>query len=190
MTQPTNLAEIILEKSSILFREQGYTATTIKQIANAAGCTTAALYYYYEGGKTEILHEVIRSLKKNDNLITEIQGCGSLAEFINQLTVTLAPSLPKIGEQMGWLMFEFSKLPVEEKKAVQAYILRIYQILKERILCFTEDESKAGQLALIFMNALIGYHQAFFKTEINQQIDFDINTYGQVLAGMIEKSLK
>ena len=86
MAAQTNLAEIILEKSSELFCEQDYVATTIKQIANAAGCTTAALYYYYEGGKTEILREVIRSFQSGDELLAKMEECQSLPEFISKLT--------------------------------------------------------------------------------------------------------
>ena len=41
MTQQTDLAEIIIEKSSELFREQGYPTTTINQIGKAAVSTTA-----------------------------------------------------------------------------------------------------------------------------------------------------
>ena len=59
MTEIPSLQDLIIEKASELFREKGYTATSIKQIAKASGCTTDALYYYFEGGKKHILREVI-----------------------------------------------------------------------------------------------------------------------------------
>ena len=59
MAEERGLAERILREAGDLFRQQGYAATSIKQIASAAGCTTAALYTYYEGGKAHVLREVI-----------------------------------------------------------------------------------------------------------------------------------
>ena len=53
MRTTTDLKDIILQKAGELFAQQGYTATSNKQIAKAAGCTAAALYYYFEGGKAQ-----------------------------------------------------------------------------------------------------------------------------------------
>jgi AcrR family transcriptional regulator len=188
MAQQTNLAEIILEKSSELFREQGYVATTIKQIARAAGCTTAALYYYYEGGKSEILSEVVRSFQKVDPSLISSKECSSLSEFIVHLTTTLAPALPLIGEQMGWLMLQFSNLPDEIQQTVQSHILDRHAMLKNQIICFTDDETEADRLAWVIFNAFIGYQQVFFKTEIGQQINFNTEAYGQFIAQIIKNS--
>jgi len=52
MRETSELKETILNVAGELFAKNGYAATSIKQIAKAAGCTTAALYYYFEDGKT------------------------------------------------------------------------------------------------------------------------------------------
>ena len=54
MGEASSLQDLILENADELFREQGYAATSIKQIAKASGCTTAALSYYFEDGKQHI----------------------------------------------------------------------------------------------------------------------------------------
>lgn len=188
MAHQTYLAEVILEKSSELFRKQGYVATTIKQIASAAGCTTAALYYYFEGGKTEILSEVIRSSQNTEAMLEGIGDCSSLSEFIDKLTHTLAPVLPKRSEQMNWLMSQFGNLPEDQKLVVQSQILDTQQMLKGQIECFVDSEIEAERLAWLIFNAFIGYEQTFFRTEIGKRVDFSIHEYGQFIATMIEKS--
>ena len=60
MSEARSLQDLTTGKAGELFREQGYEATTLKQIARAAGCTTAALHYCFEDGKDHILREVIR----------------------------------------------------------------------------------------------------------------------------------
>ena len=57
MAAQTNLAEIILDKSSALFREQGYAATTIKQIAKEASVSEQTIYNVFKD-KTGLLVEV------------------------------------------------------------------------------------------------------------------------------------
>lgn len=42
-----------------LFSTQGYHATRMEDIAEACGITKAALYYYFPGGKTQILMELV-----------------------------------------------------------------------------------------------------------------------------------
>jgi AcrR family transcriptional regulator len=50
----------IVESSAQLFREQGYAATSIKQIVAAAEAPIASLYHFFPGGKTELGAEAIR----------------------------------------------------------------------------------------------------------------------------------
>jgi AcrR family transcriptional regulator len=49
----------ILDAAERLFAEQGYAATTIKQIGAAAGVNSALLYYYYDSKET-LYHELLR----------------------------------------------------------------------------------------------------------------------------------
>lgn len=49
----------ILDAAARIFRERGYAATTLADIAEAAGLRTASLYYYF-GSKEELVEEVLR----------------------------------------------------------------------------------------------------------------------------------
>ncbi len=53
---------------------------SIKQIAKASGCTNAALYYYFDGGKEHILHEVIRhTAQERINLLSAAANADSFS---------------------------------------------------------------------------------------------------------------
>ncbi len=56
--------EEIIVKSSRLFRENGYPSTSIRDIGNALGVTSAALYYHFKN-KDELLLAVIKTAHKN-----------------------------------------------------------------------------------------------------------------------------
>ncbi len=44
---PSNLRGEILEHASRLFAEQGYRATSVREVVEACGCTKPALYYHF-----------------------------------------------------------------------------------------------------------------------------------------------
>jgi len=54
----SNRREDVLRAAAIVFSDKGYRASTIQDIGQALGITSAALYYYFES-KQEILSEII-----------------------------------------------------------------------------------------------------------------------------------
>ncbi|MGV7591984.1 TetR/AcrR family transcriptional regulator, partial [Mycobacterium kansasii] len=44
-----------------LLRRQGYGATTVKQLTEAAGATMGSLYHHFPGGKPEVAAAALRS---------------------------------------------------------------------------------------------------------------------------------
>ena len=54
------LAERILRRASELFAEKGWAATSLREIAEAAGCTKPALYYHW-GNKEALFTACIRA---------------------------------------------------------------------------------------------------------------------------------
>ena len=55
---PEAMRDQILAEAARLFRQQGYAATTLRQIADAAGIKAGSIYYHF-GSKDEILGEVL-----------------------------------------------------------------------------------------------------------------------------------
>jgi AcrR family transcriptional regulator len=53
--------ERIIDSSAELFRRQGYTATGVKQIVQAANAPFGSIYHFFPGGKEQLGAETIRS---------------------------------------------------------------------------------------------------------------------------------
>ena len=51
----------IIDSSAELFRRQGYTATGVKQIVQAANAPFGSIYHFFPGGKEQLAAETIRS---------------------------------------------------------------------------------------------------------------------------------
>lgn len=185
MKQTKDLKQVILQQAGALFQEQGYKATSIKQIAKASGCTTAALYYYFEDGKSEILKAVIQSYERGEDVLAGISDCSSLPEYMEKLTGTLVERLPILADQIGWLLVELSSLTEEEKQPIQARILNIHRVLTDQLCCFFEDRETAEGAAWVIFNSFFGYQQVFYRAEIGRQADMDADRYGRFLSKMI-----
>jgi AcrR family transcriptional regulator len=185
MTESLSLQVLILEKAGELFREQGYAATTIKQIARAAGCTTAALYYYFEDGKQHILHEVIRqsARKAEDSML--LPQADSLEEFLVRLGAHLAQRWPEVADRFNWIMLQFATLPDKEKRIVQNQLLGIQRALNERIGQYVADEATAERLAWLVYCSFFGYQQIFTKMEVGQRVDLGMEEYSRFLAQVV-----
>jgi AcrR family transcriptional regulator len=88
--------ERILEAASDLFTEQGYDATSLREIADRLGFTKAALYYHFQS-KDEILRALlepadamVRELVERLEAAEDAQGwAGALTWVINQLADNL-----------------------------------------------------------------------------------------------------
>jgi AcrR family transcriptional regulator len=60
MTEPSESREQLLRVAETLFSERGYTAVTLKDIAERLGVRQAALYYHVPQGKEQLFTEVMR----------------------------------------------------------------------------------------------------------------------------------
>src|SRR5438067_10533445 len=60
MSGKGNTRERIVETSAELFRTQGYNATGVKQIVNAAKAPFGSIYHFFPGGKEQLGAEAIR----------------------------------------------------------------------------------------------------------------------------------
>lgn len=58
---PASTKEHIVQSSAELFRRQGYTGTTVKQIVAEAAAPFGSLYHFFPGGKEQLGAEVIRT---------------------------------------------------------------------------------------------------------------------------------
>ncbi len=188
-TTHTSLSDTIIEKAGELFRRQGYAATTIKQIAKAVGCTNAALYYHFEGGKQHILHEVMRSMATENigTIMAEIPAT-NLADLLQKLSHRISIVLPRITDRITWLLLDFPTLPETGKSFLRQQLLTIHNIFQGHIRPFVPDDATADRLAWVMYNAFIGYQQIFVKLDMQELVDFSPADYGTFLASALKPS--
>ncbi|HUI47293.1 MAG TPA: helix-turn-helix domain-containing protein [Acidimicrobiia bacterium] len=76
----------ILRVASELFVEQGYDATSLRQIAERLHITKAALYYHF-ASKDDILHALMQPLEETvSELVDRLERARNLSEFADALT--------------------------------------------------------------------------------------------------------
>jgi len=189
MSEAHSLQDLIIENAGELFRERGYAATTIKQIAKASGCTTAALYYHFEDGKQHILREVIHRSTQEADMSMHLPQAVSLEEFLVKLGANLAERFPNVADHINWIMLQFATLPDEEKRIVQNQVIGRQHALKERISQYVADEETAERLAWLVYCSFLGYQQMFTKLDVAKTVDLSIAEYGGFLAQVIDRGL-
>ena len=189
MSEAHSLQDLIVENAGELFRERGYAATTIKQIAKASGCTTAALYYYFEDGKKHILREVIRGSAPEPEFSMYLPQADSLEEYLVKLGTKLAQGFPKVADRMNRIMLEIATLPDDEKRIVQNRVLGNQRALKDQINQYVTNEETAERLAWLVYCSFLGYQQMFTKLELAGMVDLSTAEFGGVLAQVIDRGL-
>lgn len=187
MREGTDLKETLLREAEELFITQGFAGTSIKQIAAAAGCTTAALYYYFPEGKAQLLREVVQcSFSAKRMKLAEVgQDATSLADWLRSFGRAALQSLGDIQRRNSWLDQEMHQLGPAELAALHEHGQLIHQALIKQIGRFVPDRSRADRLARLLMCAVFGYGQLFLSRGMHQPADFDVDAFVETLAETI-----
>ena len=161
MRETPGLKETILTVASDLFAKHGFAATSIKQIAKAAGCTTAALYYYFEDGKAHILREVVRSYSIDVLSAVDKEGeFDDLSSYLEHLAQRIGQIMPDVRKRLSWLVLEMHNLPAEERGQVLDQFTGLQRAIRARLEQY-KDGKGANTLAWIIVCAFLGYGQLF-----------------------------
>lgn len=185
---PTDLQPLIVARASDLFQQHGYAGASIKQIAQAAGCTNAALYYYFPGGKAEILREVVRaSLSDIARIAEAVETATSLHDFLIALGDLVGSVLPGMAQRIGWLMVDFARLQPNEQQFVQDKLLELHQAVRSGVSRFITDPSEADRLAWLVICAYFGYEQIFLSMGLAQASAFSLDRFASTTAQVIAR---
>jgi AcrR family transcriptional regulator len=183
MSERTNRRDLILDATARLFVEQGYSATSVRQIAEAVGCTEAALYYHFKDGKRELLQEV---LEANLPDMISVLDLARDATSLHELIVALGQGLHKIKrthvEKLRWLIAEYPKLTADERALVEAKQSHLYEELVELVSQFVEGKAATHHLVMTLMCAMFGYIQLMMNLNMYAWTGFTAVDLGHVLA--------
>jgi AcrR family transcriptional regulator len=189
MREGTELKETILREAQELFAAHGYAGTSIKQIAGASGCTTAALYYYFPEGKTHILREAVRATfsDKLTSLLQAGRNAANLGEWMRTFGNAALQSMRELQRRSNWVDVEIHQLGADELAAIHQQVLGFQQAIAGEIVRFVKDESSANRLAWITICAFGGYGQISHKRGLDGVADYDMAAFVEAMAWMFEK---
>jgi len=169
----------IIQQSRELFQEQGYSATTMRQIAKRTGCTAGSLYYFFEGGKTEILQEVIRSygLDPLDKL-SWVTKKSSLDALIDQLVIELPLYFQDVMKSLNWLQLNPAQLTENEFKMMRKFPLSLFNAIYRGVNLHVNNGKICHQVTWMIYCSLYGYIDVFNKIGAVVEEPFDIQEMG------------
>jgi AcrR family transcriptional regulator len=189
MRETSELKETILNVASELFAKNGYAATSIKQIAQAAGCTTAALYYYFEDGKAHILREVVRSYSTGAlSAVDEVGEFDDLSTYLEHLTQRIGQTMPKMRKRLNWLVLELHNLPAEERDQFMDQFAGLHRAIRARLEQHLKDSERANMLAWVIVCAFLGYGQLFQTMGFKDSSAPSLDEFGHALMAMISQA--
>jgi AcrR family transcriptional regulator len=187
MTERTNRRETIIDVAAELFQKQGYTATSVRQIAEAVGVTEAALYYHFKDGKRALLGAVLED--HMPDLEEALQG-SEKATTLRELLVHFGHKLGSRAnrEQMGrfrWLAAEYPNMSDDERTLAHERMLFAQRKICESLQRFIPDETITNRVAWVMMVTAFGYGQMFINLGLESVVDFSPETLVALMADLL-----
>ncbi len=184
MTDRVNRRDMILDVAARLFVEHGYTATSVRQIAEAVGCTEAALYYHFKDGKRELLNAVLE--QNMPDLLGVVEHCRSavsLHDLIRRFGSGMVVEAQRLsGNRLRWVIAEYPKFSADERKVIHQRAMAFRDGLTEQVRRFVPDQGEAEQLAWMLLFLVFGYGQLMINMDLRSALDFDAETFVESIA--------
>jgi AcrR family transcriptional regulator len=178
-----NRRDLIVDTASKFFIERGYEATSVRQIAEAVGCTEAALYYHFKDGKRALLQAVIEcNLPDLMSVLDHCRDAESLYDLIKTYGQQMAKARTQRLSRIRWLIAEFPNFSVDERALFHQKHLRFHNALAELIQPFVETPEIAHELAWTVGCATFGYGQLFLNLDMQSVTDFNADALIERLA--------
>ena len=183
MTERINRRDLIIQTATELFIEQGYAATSVRQISDAVGCTEAALYYHFKDGKRALLRAVVES--KSPDFITVLEDCRQ-ADTLPRLVLTFVNSMctycKEREKNIQWVISEYPNLSSDEKAIFHERHLEFHAELVKLFTPFVKDEHEAYGLVWMLICASFGYRQMFVTMELETLTKFSVDEFAEKAA--------
>ncbi len=110
--RPSEKKMSILSAAKILFAEQGFAGTSIRDIASKAKASLSMIYHYF-GDKEKLWHEVKRTSLAGDEFdLIPLEVCQTLDDFLNYIIrkrFDVYEKRPDIVRMVGWQNLESMK---------------------------------------------------------------------------------
>ncbi len=190
MTDKQNRRELLIETAARLFQEQGYNATSVRQIADAVGVTEAALYYHFKDGKRALLQAVIEDYTPHlMTLSDDYAHIPTLSEFIVHFIKDQNNRYNRDNiHRLRWLLIEYPNLSPDEQAIFHKQGLEAHATLTTSIQRYIPDRHQANQSAWILITLLFGYGQLFLNLGFDHiATDFKVEDATQAIANLFAR---
>jgi AcrR family transcriptional regulator len=141
---PTNSRRIdICRTAAQIFRDRGYDATSVSDIAKALGITKAGLYHYFESKEALLLEITHYGLDRvRDDVIIPVRAVRDPGERLRQLVVRHACIATSGRGAIAQLVDEIGALPPPARRQVEERMRAYFDLVRDT-LCELRD---AGRL--------------------------------------------
>lgn len=175
MSERINRRELILEEATRLFGVHGYASTSVRQIADAVGCTEAALYYHFKEGKRALLQAVVeREFPNLDELAAACEGATTLPDLFKRFGGVMKQMGRVRLERMRWLIAEFPLLSQEERDLLHQRHFAFHERMSGILAPFLSPV-QANSVAWLLLCSGIGYGQLFWNLDLCSKVDFSVD---------------
>jgi len=150
--------DVIVSKAATLFREKGYKAASMRDLAEAVGVEAASLYNHIKS-KSELLHELVFNVANR---------------FVLKMDEIESEPISSLQKMEKLLRFHISEMNYQNQRRV--YRKRIAAIIEEGIRNKEIKAIDAPTVVLIFLHAVSGiesWHRSTKKinaTELEQNM--------------------
>ncbi len=181
MPETADLKTRIVQCAGELFERHGYAGTSIKQIASAAGCTSAALYYHFDS-KSDLLSAVANGYSLDIlDVVGGHEAHPDLPALLAHLGRSVGASMPAMAHRLHWLMLELPRLAPEERQAIHDHFGRLQATIAGRLARYLDPE-RAAELAWLFVCAYLGYGTLFLTVGYRREGAPDLAQFGSTIA--------
>ena len=148
-----------------LFLEQGYSATSMRQIANQAGIALGGIYNHY-AGKEEIFEAIILDKHPYKQILPLIMTAPgeTLAEFVHNAAHALVEEL---GRRPDFIRLMFIEIVEFNSKHMPGFFDEIFPEFLPLVQRFQTPNGKLRPIpAPLLLRAFLGMFFSFYMTEL------------------------
>jgi len=168
-----------------LFLEQGYSATSMRQIANQAGIALGGIYNHY-AGKEEIFEAIILDKHPYKQILPLIMTAPgeTLAEFVHNAAHALVEEL---GRRPDFIRLMFIEIVEFNSKHMPGFFDEIYPEFLPLVQRFQTPNGELRPIpAPLLLRAFLGMFFSFYMTElITEHMDVP-EMHANALDGFVE----
>lgn len=180
--------EPILKAAAPLFRRKGYGATSVRDISNALGVQSSALYYHFEG-KEELLYEISRisvleSLEAVKGIESDAAPATRLREFVRLHLRALITNI----DWHSVMLLEHKSLLTQNGASIGKLRAEYAAILRGIIADGVDDGSFAVEdlkLATMFVLGSLNWTLIWYRSSGPKSVDEIADAFAnQILASL------